>query len=142
MYQSQKTLHIIIWKEMTPHQKDNKKVIWYILEALDWFLWTHQKIIFIRSPVTEKQLFKNLKILSSLACLFQNRKKDHDLNFPSVKYFGKSLSFLKIWQILVDYYWNYGPSNLLFRSTWYSWQQFNNRQSEAAVNLLIHFFER
>ena len=38
---------------MTPHQKANKKVIWYILEALDWFLGTRQKIIFIGSPVTE-----------------------------------------------------------------------------------------
>ena len=109
--------------------------------SLRWISKSTSKIISIRSLVTEKRSFKTLKILSYLARFISKTKKDQDLSFPSVNYFGKHLSYLKICHTLVNYCWNYGSSNLLFWSTWHSWQRFNNRQSETAVNLLIPFFE-
>ena len=61
--------------------------------------------------------------------------------FATLKYFGYRLSCLKMWHISVSYCWNYGPSNLLFWFTWYSWQQVNNRQSKTAAKLIILFLK-
>ena len=70
---------------------------------------------------------------------FQNKNSWH-LQFLITQIFRLMFIIFNIWHISVNYCWNYGPSNLLFRFTWYSWQQLNNRQRKTAVNLLLHFF--
>ena len=100
------------------------------------------KIMVIGPPIMEKRPFKKLKILLFLPPFISKTKIVDIFNFPSLKCFGYCLSFLNIWHISLNYCWDYGPSNLLFRFTWYSWQQLNNRRRKTAVNLLIHLFER
>ena len=96
------------------------------------------KVISIREPITEKQPFK--KVLSYLASFISNIKTADIFNFLSVKYFGKGLLFLKIWLIRINYCWNYGPSNLLFRFFRYRLGHLNNRQTKMIENSEIHFF--
>ena len=99
------------------------------------------KIMLIGPPIMDKRSFKKLKIVLFLLLFIFKTKIVDIFNFPSLKCFGYSLSFLSIWHILLNYCWNYGLSNLLFRFTWYSWQQLNNRQRKTAVNLLIYFLK-
>ena len=68
-----------------------------------------------------------MKILSFLVSFISKIKTADILNFLSVKYFGKGLLFLKIRHIRVNYYWNYGPSNLLFCF-------FRNRKNSRKLN--------
>ena len=100
------------------------------------------KTMLIGPPITEKQPFKKLKILLFLLPFTSKTKIVDIFNFPSLKCFGYCLSFLNIWHILLINCWNYELSNFLFRFTWYSWQQLNNRWRKIAVNLLIYFLER
>ena len=99
------------------------------------------KIIFIGTRITEKLPFKELKILSFLASFISKTKTGDIFNFLSVKYFIKSLLFLKIWHIRVNYCWSYGPSNLLFRFFRYRLGHLDKRQTKIAENLTIYFFE-
>ena len=81
-----------------------------------------------------------MKILSFLA-LFSSKIKTADIfNFLSGKYFCKGLLFLKIWHIRVNYCWNYGPSNLLFRFFRYRLGHLDNRQTKIAENSTLNFF--
>ena len=82
-----------------------------------------------------------MKILSFLGLFVSKTKRTDIFNFPSVKYFDKRLSFLKIWHIWVKYCWNYGPFKLLFCFTRHSLQQPKNRQRKIATNSLIHLFK-
>ena len=82
-----------------------------------------------------------MKILLFLTPLISKTKIVEILYFPSLKYFGWCLSFWNIWYISLNYCWNYGSLNLLFRFTWYSWQQLNNRQRKTALNVLINFLK-
>ena len=100
------------------------------------------KIMLIGPPITEKRPSKKLKLLLFLPPFISKTKIVDIFNFSSLRCFGYCLSFLNIWHISLHYCWNYGPSNLLFRFTWYSWQQLINRRRKTAVNLLIHLFER
>ena len=81
-----------------------------------------------------------MKILSFLASFISKIKTADIFNFLSVKYFGKGLLFLKIWLIRINYCWNYGPSNLLFRFFRYRLGHLNNRQTKMIENSEIHFF--
>ena len=99
------------------------------------------KIISIGLLITEKQPFKKLKNLSILARFISKIKKSHISNFLSVKYFGKRLLFLKIWNVRVNNCGNYGPSNLLFWFTGDKIEKLNKRQRYIAVNSLVHYFE-
>ena len=99
------------------------------------------KIISIGPLITEKQSFEKLEILSILARFISKMKKADIFNFLSVKYFGKSFLFLKIWNVRINYCGNYGLSNLLFCFTEHNLKQLNNRQRETAVNSLAHYFE-
>ena len=96
--------------------------------------------MFIGPPIKEKRLLKKLKILLFWGSFIFKTEIVDIFNFPWLNCFSYFLSFSNIWHISVNYCWNYGPSNLLFRFTWYSWQQLNNRQRKTAVNLLLHFF--
>ena len=98
------------------------------------------KIMSIGPPITEKQPFTKFKILLFLASFISKTKIVNIFSFPSVKYFG-CLLFLNISHISLNYCWYYRPSNLLFRFTWSSWKQLNNRQRKTAVNLLINFLK-
>ena len=98
------------------------------------------KIISIGPPVMEKQPFEKLKTWSFLAPFISKIKTGDIFNFPSIKYFGKGLLFLKIWNMRVNYCWNYRPSNLLFRFFRYHWDHLNNKQTKIAENSTIHFF--
>ena len=80
-----------------------------------------------------------MKILSFLAPFISKIKTSDIFNFLSVKYFGKGLLFLKIWHIKVNYCWNYGPSNMLFRFFRYHLGHLDNRQTKIAENSAIHF---
>ena len=100
------------------------------------------KIISISPLITEKRSIKKLKVLSVLARFISKMKKADIFSFLSVKYFGKRFLFLKTLNVKVNYYGNYGPSNLLFCFTGYILEQLNNRQRETAVNLLVHYFKR
>ena len=99
------------------------------------------KIISIGTRITEKLPFKKLEILSFLASFISKTKTGDIFNFLSVKYFIKSLLFLKIWHIRVNYCWSYGPSNLLFRFFRYRLGHLDNRQTKTAENSTIIFFE-
>ena len=101
MYQSQKTLHTL---KTTNNMKANKKVMIYF-RSLRWISKNMPKIISIGPPVTEKQSFKILKILSSLAHFISKMKKDHNLNFPPVKNLANIYLFRKFdiyWSIIVE----------------------------------------
>ena len=71
---------------------------------------------------------------------FTSKIKMSDIfNFPSIKYLDKGLLFLNIWHIRVNYCYNYGPSNLLFRFSCYRLGHLNNRQTKIAENSTISF---
>ena len=91
----------------------------------------------IGPPITEKRPFKKSKILSLLTPFISKIKTADNFNFRSVRYFNKSLLFLKIWHIRVNYCWNYGPSNLLFRFFRCRLGHLNNRQIK-----IQHVFSR
>ena len=95
----------------------------------------------IGPPITEKRPFKKSKILSLLTPFISKIKTADNFNFRSVRYFNKGLLFRKIWHIRVNYFWNYGPSNLLFRFFHCRLGHLNNRQIKIAENLTMHFFE-
>ena len=99
------------------------------------------KVISIGPLITEKRLFKKLSFLSILARFISKIKKTYIFNFLSVKYFGKHFWLRKIWNVRVNYCRNYGPSTLLFCLTEHNLEQLNNRQTEKAVNSLIHYFK-
>ena len=100
------------------------------------------KIIFIGTCITEKLPFKNWKFCPFWKFFpFISKTKTGDIfNFLSVKYFGKSLLFLKIWHIRVNYCWSYGPSNLLFRFFRYRLGHLDKRHTKIAENSTIYFF--
>ena len=81
-----------------------------------------------------------MKILSFLASFISKTKTDDIFNFLSVKYFSKSLLFLRIWHIRVNYCWSYGPSNLLFRFFRYRLGHLDKRHTKIAENSTIYFF--
>ena len=62
-------------------------------------------------------------------------------NFKWIKYLGKGLSYLKNWDIGVNYCWNYGPSKLLLHFIEYRLDQLNIKHTKTAVNLTIQYFE-
>ena len=82
-----------------------------------------------------------MKILSFLVLFISKMKTADIFNFLSVKYFGKGLLFLKIWLIRVNYCWNYGPSNLLFRFFRFRLGHLNNRQTKIGENSTIYFLK-
>ena len=98
------------------------------------------KVISTGPRTTKKLLFMKLKILFFSAPFISKIKIFDIFNFLSVKYFGKGLSFLKIWHIRVNYCWSCGPSNLLFRFFCYRLGHLDNRQTKIAVNSTIIFF--
>ena len=81
-----------------------------------------------------------MKILSFLAPFISKIKTADIFNFLSVKYFGKGLLFLKFWLIRVNYCWNYGPLNLLFRFFRFRLGHLSNRQTKIAENSTIYLF--
>ena len=99
------------------------------------------KIISIGILITERQPFKRMKILSILACFISKIKKPDVFNFSSIKYFVKCFLFLKIWNVRANYCGSYGPSNLLFCFTGHNLETLNNRQREAVVNSIVHYFK-
>ena len=82
-----------------------------------------------------------MKILSFLASFISKTKTDDIFNFLSVKYFSKSLLFLKISHIRVNYCWSYGLPNLLFRFFRYRLGNLDKRQAKIAENSTIFFFK-
>ena len=108
------------------------------------FIWISDnkpKIISMGAPITKKRPFKKLEILSFLASFISKIKTADIFNFLSVKYFGKGLLFLKFWLIRVNYCWNYGPLNLLFRFFRFRLGHLNNRQTKIAENSTIYFLK-
>ena len=99
------------------------------------------KTITIGPPITEKQPFKKLKILSFLAPFISKTKAVDIVNFVSVRYFSKGLLFLKTWHIRVNYYLNYRLSNLLLHFFCSPLGYFNDRQTKIAGNWTNHLFE-
>ena len=91
----------------------------------------------IGPPITKKRPFKKLNILSFLASFISKIKSADMFNFLSVRYFSKGLFFLKTWHIRVNYCWNYGPSNLLFRFFRCHLGYLNNRQTKITENWTI-----
>ena len=91
----------------------------------------------IGPPITKKRPFKKLNILSFLASFISKIKSADMFNFLSVRYFSKGLFFLKTWHIRVNYCWNYGPSNLLFRFFRCHLGNLNNRQTKITENWTI-----
>ena len=83
-----------------------------------------------------------MKVLSFLAPFISNIKTVHIFNFLSVRYFSKGLLFLKTWHIRVNYCWNYGPSNLLFRFFRCRIGHLNNRQTKIVENWTILDFRK
>ena len=81
-----------------------------------------------------------MKTLSLLGPFISKVKTDDIFNFPSTKYFGKFLLFLKMLHIRVNTCYNYGPSNLLFHFFRYRLGHLNNRQIEIVENSTIFFF--
>ena len=99
------------------------------------------KIISIGLSLAQKRPFKKMKILSFLASFISKIKTADIFNFLSVKYFGKGLLFLKFWLIRVNYCWNYGPLNLLFRFFRFRLGHLNNRQTKIGENSTIYFLK-
>ena len=91
--------------------------------------------------MTGKHPFRKLKVLSFLAPFIPKIKTADIFHFPSVKNFRKGLLFLKTWHIRVNYCWNYGTSNLLFRFFRSRLGKLNKRQTKIAENSVTHFFE-
>ena len=112
----------------------------YIFRSLTLACESMPKIISIVLPITDKQSFKKLKILSILVCFISKIKNSDILNFVSVKYFSKHFLFLKIWNARVNYYGNYGLLNLLFCFTGHNLEKLYNIQRETAVNSLVRTF--
>ena len=81
-----------------------------------------------------------MKILSFLAPFISKIKTVDIFNFLSFRYFSKGLLFLKTLHIRVNYCWNYGLSNLLFRFFRCRIGHLNNRQTKIAENWTMHFF--
>ena len=54
---------------------------------------------------------------------------------------GKGLSYLKKWDIGVNYCWNYGLLKLLLQFVEYRLDQLNNKHTKIAVNWTIQRFE-
>ena len=100
-------------------------------------------LISIGAPITKKRPLKKLKILSfSAFFISKKKKKTADIfNFVSVKYFGKSLLFVKLWQIRVYYCWSYGPLNLLFCFFRFRLGHLNNRQTKKGENSTTSFLK-
>ena len=98
-------------------------------------------MISIGTPITKKRPFKKLKILSFLASFISKIKTADIFNFLSVKYFGKGLLFLKFWLIRVNYCWNYGPLNLLFRFFRFRLGHLDKRQTKIGENPTIYFLK-
>ena len=73
------------------------------------------------------------------AFYFKNKNSWYS-QFSISQVFGKGLLFLKIWHIRVNYGWNYGLLNLLFRFFCYRLGHLNNRQTKIAGNSIIYFF--
>ena len=81
-----------------------------------------------------------MKNLCFWRLLFQ--KKIADIwNFNWIKYLGKGLSYLKNWDIEVNYCWNYGPSKLLLHFIKYRLDQLNIKHTKTSVNSTIQDFE-
>ena len=117
----------------------NSEVI--LFRSLTWVSENKPKIISIGLCIMEKRPFKKFKILSFLTPFISKIKRADIFNFLSVKYFGKGLLFLKIWLIRVNYCWNYGPSNLLFRFFRFRLGHLSNRQTKIAENSTIYFLK-
>ena len=100
------------------------------------------KITTIGPPITEKWLFEKLKILSFLAPFISKIKTVDIFNFLSFRYFSKGLLFLKTLHIRVNYCWNYGLSNLLFRFFRCRIGHLNNRQTKIVENWTILDFRK
>ena len=100
-----------------------------LFRSLTWVSENMPKIISLGPPITEKRRFKKLKVLSFFTPFISEIKTANIFHFPSIKYFGKGL-FLKIWHIRVNYFWNYGPSNLLFHFFHNRLGHLNNRQTK------------
>ena len=54
---------------------------------------------------------------------------------------GKVLSYLKNWDIGVNYCWNYGLSKLLLHFIEYRLDQLNKKHTKIAVNSTMQYFE-
>ena len=80
-------------------------------------------------------------MLSFLASFISKIKRADIFNFLSVKYFGKGLLFLKFWLTRVNYCWNYGALNLLFRFFRFRLGHLSNRQTKMAENSTIYFLK-
>ena len=109
--------------------------------SFTWISDNKPKIISMGAPITKKRPFKKLEILSFLASFISKIKTADIFSFLSVKYFGKGLLFLKIWQIRVNYCWSYGSSNLLFCFFRYHLGYLDNRQTKIAENSITIFLK-
>ena len=83
-----------------------------------------------------------MKILSFLAPFISKIKTVDIFNFLSFRYFSKGLLFLKTLHIRVNYCWNYGLSNLLFRFFRCRIGHLNNRQTKIVENWTILDFRK
>ena len=112
----------------------------YLEKSCEVILFRSLSIIHTTSigpPITEKQSFKKLKSLFFLALFISKIKIVDIFNFLSVRYFSKGFFFLKTLHIRVNYCWNYGPWNLLFRFFRCRLGHLNNRQIK-----IQHVFSR
>ena len=109
--------------------------------SLTWISENKSKIILIGATVTKKRLFKKLRTLSFLASFISKIKTAETFNCLPDKYFGKGWLFLTFWLMRVNYCWNYGPSNLLFRFFRFRLGHLSNRQTKIAENSTIYFLK-
>ena len=117
-----------------------KKMRSYTCKKPQIGLWKHTKNhIHKVTHYGETALLKTENFVLFSTFYFKNKSSWH-FNFLSVRYFGKGLFFLKIWHIIVNYCWSYGPSNLLFHVFPYCFGHLDNRQTKTAENWAIHFF--
>ena len=98
-----------------------------------------KKIMSIGSLIMEKQAFKKIEnVVVFVVFYFQNKNSWH-LQFSITQIF-RLMFIIFEYSIYIDQLLlKLRPSNLLFRFTWYRWQQLNNRQRKTAVNFLIYF---
>ena len=82
-----------------------------------------------------------MKILSFLASFISKIKTAETFNCLPDKYFGKGWLFLTFWLIRVNYLWNYGSSNFLFRFFLFRLGHLSNRQTKIAENSTIYFLK-
>ena len=80
---------------------------------------------------------KNLAFLAGLS----SKKVADILNFWWIKYFDKSLSYLKNEVIGVLNCWNYRHSKLLLHFIEYHLDQLNNKHTKTAAKSAVQFFE-